>query len=599
MSHRRAIFRRYAFLLATALAGALAAYALLETAFATREQVERTRELHVSEARAVAGRVASFFGEIERELVAIATTPWAAGLDEADRITEYHRAMRRLPAIRDIALVGPDGKERLFASRSAATRIGSGLVVDPELAARARAGAAAFGPVRRSDAGQAPSVAMAVRDRGEGGAVSIATVDLQFVSDELARMPRRGNEAVLMLDAEGRLVSHRDVSRALREDDSVHPGFERTAWSPSGSAWTRNPEGALALAVWHRSDRLPWTVVVESPWREALAPVMANLLRALAFIAAAILLAIAASRHLADRMARPVLTLKEGADAFGRGELDHRIVVETGDELEALAADFNRMAAQLGEYTGGLERLVDERTAQLREAMRARALFLAAASHDLRQPLYAISILADTVAMHELPPEAAAALAKQRAAIAVLRGLFDNLLDLSRFESGEIRAHPREVALREVLGPLAEETEVLARARGLEWRCDLVDATVHTDPELLRRLAGNLLANAVRYTERGRVSLTARAEGDRVHVEVADTGRGIPREEQARVFEEFVRLDDPAPDRDRGVGLGLAIVKRIDALLGSHLVLDSEPGVGTVVRFSIARVTVGEMAQPA
>ncbi|HET7730646.1 MAG TPA: ATP-binding protein, partial [Usitatibacter sp.] len=284
---------------------------------------------------------------------------------------------------------------------------------------------------------------------------------------------------------------------------------------------------------------------------------------------------------------RPVLTLKAGADAFGRGDLAHRIDVRTGDELEELAADFNRMAAQLREYTAGLEHLVEERTSSLQEAMRARSLFLAAASHDLRQPLYAITILADTLALHPLPPEAADALAKQRAALSALRGLFDNLLDLSRFESGEIAVNPRRIALRDALLPLASEYEVVCRSKGLAWRCELPELVVSTDPELLRRLAGNLLSNAARYTERGELRLSARREGDRVIVEVADTGVGIPKEQQARVFDEFVQLDNPARGRDRGVGLGLSIVRKVDVLLDSKLRLRSEPGEGTTVTFEL------------
>ena len=597
MIARRAIFRRYAVVLATALAGGLLAYAALELAFATRAQVERTRELHVSEARAVAGRISFFFEEIERSLVAIASLPWGAGLSDADRMTEYQGAMRRLPAVREVVLADAGGAELLFASRADASRVGSGAAADRDLAARARPEAAAFGPVRLGSAGQAPSVQMAVRDRGAPARVTLATVDLQFVSDELARMPRRGGESAYMLDSAGRLVSHADVSRPLQRSDGPHPLHGATLAMPHGSAWARDAEGRRVLAVWHRSESLPWTVVVESPWREALGPVMENLYRALAFVALALVLAIVASRHLAERMSRPVLTLKAGADAFGRGDLGHRIEVATGDELEELAADFNRMAAQLQEYTSGLEHLVGERTASLQEAMRARSLFLAAASHDLRQPLYAITILADTLALHPLPPDAADALAKQRAALSVLRGLFDNLLDLSRFESGEVRVNPRRIALREALLPLALEYEVVCRSKGLAWRCELAeDLVVSTDPELLRRLAGNLLSNAARYTERGEVSLSARREGDRVVIEVADTGAGIPQEQQARVFDEFVQLDNPGRGRDRGVGLGLSIVRKVDALLDARLRLRSAPGQGTTITFELP-LAVGEPAR--
>ncbi|HET7731976.1 MAG TPA: cache domain-containing protein, partial [Usitatibacter sp.] len=255
MIARRAIFRRYALVLATTLAGGLLAYAALELAFATRAQVERTRELHVSEARAVAGRVSFFFEEIERSLVAVASLPWGAGLSDADRMTEYQGAMRRLPALREVVLADPGGAELLFASRGDANRVGSGAAADRDLVARARAEAAAFGPVRLGTAaGQAPSVQMAVRDRGTPARVTLATVDLQFVSDELARMPRRGSESAYMLEAGGRLVSHADVSRPLQRSGEPHPVHAATLAMPHGSAWARDADGRLVLAVWHRSE---------------------------------------------------------------------------------------------------------------------------------------------------------------------------------------------------------------------------------------------------------------------------------------------------------------------------------------------------------
>ena len=245
------------------------------------------------------------------------------------------------------------------------------------------------------------------------------------------------------------------------------------------------------------------------------------------------------------------------------------------------------MADQIREYTTGLERKVDERTSELRDALRARALFLAAASHDLRQPLYAISILADTLALEQLPPGARETLAKQREAIAVLRGLFDNLLDLSRFDSGEIRMNPRAAPLREILMPIAIEQEVVCRAKGLRWDVEIADVWVVTDPELVRRIAANLLSNAARYTPRGSVSLVAERVGAHVRLVVADTGIGIAPEDQQRVFEEFVQLDNPSRERDRGVGLGLSIVKKISTLLAANLQMKSAPGEGTRISIDI------------
>ena len=287
--------------------------------------------------------------------------------------------------------------------------------------------------------------------------------------------------------------------------------------------------------------------------------------------------------------------MRRGAERIGRGELDTRIEVRTGDEVESLALEFNRMAGQLRDYTTGLERKVDEKTAELQAALRvaqdvtrARSVFLAAASHDLRQPLYAIAILADTLASAGVPPESAAVLERQRQAIAVLQTLFDNLLDLSRFDAGEIRPQMRRVALRDVLVPVVMEHEVVCQAKRLALHCRIADGHVTTDPALLRRLVGNLLANASRYTHEGSVTLEAVPSIDgRIEVSISDTGIGIEEKDQARVFDEFVQLANPARARDKGVGLGLSIVKRICELLGLELQLVSTPGRGTRIAFTM------------
>lgn len=256
------------------------------------------------------------------------------------------------------------------------------------------------------------------------------------------------------------------------------------------------------------------------------------------------------------------------------------------------------------EKTALLERVEREREAasaaldMARNAMRARAIFLASASHDLRQPLYAIALLADALQLEPLGHHAAEILTRQRQAIGVLRTLFDNLLDLSRFEAGEIRPALRDTSLREALLPLCDEYDLLCRSKHLAWRATIDDVWVHTDPELVRRLAGNLLSNAVRYTDAGEVSLATRVEGERVVLTVADTGPGIAEADRERVFDEFVQLANPARDRDRGVGLGLSIVKLISELLQARVRLDSAAGRGTRVTFELPLAATGQVAEP-
>lgn len=224
------------------------------------------------------------------------------------------------------------------------------------------------------------------------------------------------------------------------------------------------------------------------------------------------------------------------------------------------------------------------------EANRSKSMFMAAASHDLRQPLYAITLLAETLAYQRLEPPAGPIVEQQLRALVALRSMFDNLLDLSRFDSGDVRAKVEVVHLPELLSGMLEEFEPQCEAEGLTLDVEMLDDWVRSDRELLGRLLRNLLSNAVRYTDEGSIRLDVGVDGgDRIRFSVIDTGCGIEREQQDRIFEEFVQLSNPARSRTGGVGLGLSIVQRIARLLGHSVELSSEPGVGTRVDLRVER----------
>lgn len=229
--------------------------------------------------------------------------------------------------------------------------------------------------------------------------------------------------------------------------------------------------------------------------------------------------------------------------------------------------------------------------ARAEEADRSKSQFLAAASHDLRQPLQALDCYLDVLRreVHKLPPAQAARsqelLRKIRRSLEALTGLLDGLLDLSRLEAGVIVPRPRPVDLDELLDILRDEFDPVAEARGLEFAIVPDERSIISDPQLLGRVLRNLLSNALRYTEKGHVFLYCQP-GDRpdhLALVVEDSGRGIPDSLQERVFEAFYRGDlDQGGD---GMGLGLAIVQRLAGLLGHELQLESAVGVGT--RFTL------------
>lgn len=215
----------------------------------------------------------------------------------------------------------------------------------------------------------------------------------------------------------------------------------------------------------------------------------------------------------------------------------------------------------------------------------AKSRFLAAASHDLRQPLHSLRLLATTLSDQTVngPHERVAGLIDR--SVGALGGLFDAILDISRLDAGALSPSLTVVPAESLCERLAEEIELTAAEKGLDFIVRSPDVHLHTDPVLLERLLRNLLSNAVRYTSAGHVGLafTAIENQSVVRIEVSDTGPGIPEADRARVFDEFVQLGNPGRDRSQGIGLGLSIVRRIANLLDVELLCDERPGGGLIV----------------
>ena len=216
------------------------------------------------------------------------------------------------------------------------------------------------------------------------------------------------------------------------------------------------------------------------------------------------------------------------------------------------------------------------------QANLGKTQFLAAASHDLRQPLQTLSLLQGILAKRIQDPADAKLVAKFEETLGAMSGMLNTLLDINQLEAGTVRPGIVEFQIGALLDRLNTEFAYHATAKDLSWRVVSSTLQVRSDPRLLEQMLRNLLSNAVKYTERGKVLLGCRRRGDMLRIEVWDTGIGIPADQHKAIFEEFRQLHNAARERSRGFGLGLSIVQRIGDLLGNPVNVRSWPGSGSV-----------------
>jgi two-component system, sensor histidine kinase len=219
----------------------------------------------------------------------------------------------------------------------------------------------------------------------------------------------------------------------------------------------------------------------------------------------------------------------------------------------------------------------------------AKSRFLAAASHDLRQPIHALNLYLGSFAQLELPRRADSLLAKVRQCAQIMDEMFRTLLDISKLDAGAIRPQVSVFALAPLLARARLEFEPQARAKGIELSVKKCSGYVRSDAALVERILRNLISNAVRYTEHGRVVVGCRPNGKTLRICVYDTGLGIEPREQSLVFEEFYQVGNRERDRSKGLGLGLAIVQRLARLLQAPVTLSSRPGKGSLFAFDLER----------
>ena len=282
-------------------------------------------------------------------------------------------------------------------------------------------------------------------------------------------------------------------------------------------------------------------------------------------------------------------------DVFAQGMPDGGFVMSFTDVTSERAA-----IEGLSRANETLEARVMERTLELEDALvnaeranASRSRFVAATSHDLLQPLSAAKLFIASIADDGVVPTARIVLEKAQNALDSVEDILGALLDISKLESGRAAVSVGPVSFAKMLARLNDEFGAIAASKGLRLTVMSSSAVVLSDPAYMRRILQNLIGNAIRYTESGRVLVGVRRRGSVIRVEVHDTGPGIPDSEQDNIFKEFHRLNARA-SASEGMGLGLAIVERACALLGHPLGLTSEIGRGSCFMVQVPLAKAGE-----
>ncbi|MDP3744669.1 MAG: hybrid sensor histidine kinase/response regulator [Methylotenera sp.] len=235
---------------------------------------------------------------------------------------------------------------------------------------------------------------------------------------------------------------------------------------------------------------------------------------------------------------------------------------------------------------------------QAEHANRAKSQFLASASHDLRQPIHAQGLLLDALATSPLTLQQQDILAKANNALQASADMLGTLLDYSHIEAGVIAPHYRDFHLQPLLHKIENDLAAEADAKGLFFRCRNTSIAVYSDLGLLERILRNLVSNAIRYTQQGGLLIACRQRGNKVWIEVWDTGIGIAPSLQEEIFSEFYQVDNPERDRHKGFGLGLAIVRQLADALDHPLQVQSRPGRGSVFKIRLPVVRLATYDTP-
>jgi signal transduction histidine kinase/CheY-like chemotaxis protein len=441
---------------------------------------------------------------------------------------------------------------------------------------------------------QGMAIARHLATSAEYGVFSGNTAALGKLLDQAMEEPGVASAAVIWPN-QARLARGETITR-------LPPLHKAGQWQIGKRAWFAYP---VQLSPLDKNDPfiedsttpsapLAWVVVgIDLHQKQALAQKL--LLASLGITLLGLALAILLISKLALTGVQPLLNIIATVKRISSGAFGTRMdVTAHTPELRELQAMVNQMSESLRSYQQEMEARVRRVTAELEhkkkeaeQANLAKSRFLAAASHDLRQPMHAISLYVESLKPQMQGRAAEDTLNKIERSILGTVELFNAILDVTKLDAGVVQPNLAPVRIRKFFLHLADEFAAEADRRGVSLRVHASDVWIESDAILLERIVRNLLSNALLHTTHGGVLLSARPYQGRVRLQIWDTGCGIAAEHQPRIFEEFYQAETQPPQTHHGLGLGLAIVRRLARLLGYPLQLHSRSGQGTVFSLDV------------
>jgi len=371
-AHHGRLFRKYLLLILSLITLSLVVSGAISVYFSYQEHRSALASLQHEKAVGAASRIEQYVLQISQQLAYAALPQLDAGDVELRRM-EFLKLLRQAPEVTDVAQLDASGRELIAISRLGMDVVGSGKDRSKEPGfINARRGQPWYSPVYFRKETE-PYMTVALRSGGDKGPVTVAEVNLKFIWDVVSRIKIGDKGKAYVVDGSGFLVADPDIGLVLRKtslSELAHVKAAATLRSSDAPAMvSRDLAGTTVLTSMAPIEPLDWKVFVEQPVAEVYAKLNASIMRTALLLLAGLVISALAALALARSMVRPIRTLDEGARRIGAGDLDQQIVVNTGDELQGLAEQFNRMTAQLRESYAGLERKVEERTRELKEAL--------------------------------------------------------------------------------------------------------------------------------------------------------------------------------------------------------------------------------------